>query len=65
MARITTEDCLHNIDNRFDLILKASERARKLSIGAVEATVPMENDKPTVIALREIAADKINQKKPK
>lgn len=55
MARITVEDCLHNVDNIFQLVLLASKRARRLANGA-EATVPWENDKPTVVALREIAA---------
>ena len=60
MARITAEDCLSNIDNRFNLVLAATKRARQLSIGHVEATVPRENDKDTVVALREIAEDKID-----
>lgn len=55
MARITVEDCLKNIDNRFQLVLVATKRARQLWRGA-EPCVPRENDKPTVIALREIAA---------
>lgn len=54
MARVTVEDCLEHVDNRFELVLTAAKRARKISIGA-EPLVPMENDKPTVIALREIA----------
>jgi len=54
MARVTVEDCLEHVDNRFELVLTASKRARKISIGA-DPLVPMENDKPTVIALREIA----------
>lgn len=54
MARITVQDCLEQVDNRFELVLTASRRARNLSLGA-EARVPRENDKPTVIALREIA----------
>jgi len=54
MARITVEDCLENIDNRFDLVLTATKRARQISHGA-EPLVEEENDKPTVIALREIA----------
>jgi DNA-directed RNA polymerase subunit omega len=58
MARITVEDCLHNVPNLFQLILVAAKRARKLANGA-EATVESENDKPTVIALREIAAGHI------
>jgi DNA-directed RNA polymerase subunit omega len=59
MARITVEDCLHNVDNIFQLVLLASQRARRLANGA-EATVPWENDKPTVVALREIAAGTIS-----
>ncbi len=54
MARITVEDCLDNVDNRFQLVLAASMRARQLANGA-EARVEWENDKPTVVALREIA----------
>lgn len=54
MARITVEDCLENVDNRFQLVLVASKRARQLMIGA-EPCVARENDKPTVLALREIA----------
>lgn len=54
MARITVEDCLDNVDNRFELVLASARRARQLSLGA-EPQVPRENDKPTVIALREIA----------
>lgn len=54
MARVTVEDCLEHVDNRFELVLQAAKRARKISIGA-EPMVPTENDKPTVIALREIA----------
>ena len=58
MARVTVEDCLQNVDNLFQLVLLASQRARRLANGA-EATVPLENDKPTVVALREIAAGNI------
>ncbi len=54
MARITVEDCLQNVENRFQLVLVASKRARQLMTGA-ESCVPKENDKPTVLALREIA----------
>ena len=54
MARLTVEDCLEHIDNRFELVLKAAKRARMLERGA-QAWVPWENDKPTVVALREIA----------
>jgi DNA-directed RNA polymerase subunit omega len=60
MARITVEDCLEYVDNRFDLILLASRRARQISQGA-DPLVPIENDKPTVIALREIAANLISK----
>lgn len=54
MARITVEDCLSHVDNRFDLVLLATRRARQLA-GGVEPLVPRQNDKPTVVALREIA----------
>ena len=55
MARITIEDCLNNVDNRFDLVIVASRRARQVARGA-QPLVPEEGDKPTVVALREIAA---------
>tara|TARA_B100000809_G_scaffold202939_1_gene203880 strand:+ start:171 stop:497 length:327 start_codon:yes stop_codon:yes gene_type:complete len=54
MARITVEDCLNHVDNRFELVLVGSKRARQLAVGGKEPLVPAENDKPTVIALREI-----------
>jgi DNA-directed RNA polymerase subunit omega len=54
MARVTVEDCLDNLDNRFQLVLLASKRARDIALGK-EAYVELENDKPTVLALREIA----------
>jgi DNA-directed RNA polymerase subunit omega len=54
MARITVEDCLDKIDNRFELVLTATKRARQIAHGA-EPMVQEENDKPTVLALREIA----------
>ena len=54
MARITVEDCLDNIENIFEMVLVASKRARRLAHGA-DALVELENDKPTVVALREIA----------
>ncbi len=54
MARLTVEDCLEKIGNRYDLTLLASKRARQLSMGA-EALVEEDSDKPTVVALREIA----------
>ncbi len=54
MARITVEDCLDHVDNRFELVLVSSKRARQLAVGGKEPMVPEENDKPTVLALREI-----------
>jgi len=56
MARITVEDCLEHLDNRFDLVMVASRRARQLQTGGKDPLVPEDNDKPTVVALREIAA---------
>ena len=58
MARLTVEDCLKHVDNRFNLVLLASKRARQLALGATPL-VPVEKDKPTVVALREIAEGKI------
>jgi len=58
MARITVEDCTKNIDNIFEMVLVAAKRARRVARGA-EPLVEMNNDKPTVIALREIAAGHI------
>ncbi|MDQ4146161.1 MAG: DNA-directed RNA polymerase subunit omega [Pseudomonadota bacterium] len=58
MARITVEDCLENVENRFQLVLMASRRARQLARG-MKPLVEWENDKPTVVALREIAEEKI------
>lgn len=55
MARITVEDCLEHVENRFDLVLKASKRAHVIELGATDPRVPLDNDKPTVLALREIA----------
>lgn len=60
MARVTVEDCLSKVDNRFELVLVASKRARQLANGK-EALVAWENDKPTVVALREIAEDKVTK----
>jgi DNA-directed RNA polymerase subunit omega len=60
MARITVEDCLQVVENRFELVLMATKRARQLSKGA-QALVESDNDKPTVTALREIASNKITQ----
>ena len=60
MARITVEDCLDNVDNRFQLVMLATRRARQLSSGRTDPLVAEENDKATVIALREIAEGLIN-----
>ena len=54
MARVTVEDCLEHLDNRFELVLVSSRRARQLQTGGKEPRVAWENDKPTVVALREI-----------
>ena len=58
MARITVEDCVDKFESRFELVLVASNRARKLHSGE-SPTVEKDNDKPTVIALREIADESI------
>ncbi|HET7269001.1 MAG TPA: DNA-directed RNA polymerase subunit omega [Oleiagrimonas sp.] len=60
MARITVEDCLQVVDNRFELVLMATKRARQLANGA-EPLLEVENDKPTVLALREIADKSIDE----
>ena len=60
MARLTVEDCLDNVENRFELLLVAAQRARQLAMGA-EPLVAEDNDKPTVLALREIAENLINK----
>jgi DNA-directed RNA polymerase subunit omega len=62
MARITVEDCLENIDNRFELVLTATKRARQIAHGA-DPMVEEENDKPTVLALREIAAGHVDSER--
>jgi len=54
MARITVEDCLDHVENRFQLVMVGSKRARQLATGGKEPRVAWENDKPTVVALREI-----------
>lgn len=61
MARITVEDCLGKLDNRFELVIVASTRARQLATGGREAHLTWENDKPTVMALREIAAGLVDR----
>ena len=55
MARVTVEDCLENVENRFELVMVSSKRARQIATEGREPMVPIENDKPTVLALREIA----------
>ena len=55
MARVTVEDCLDNVDNRFELVMVASKRARQLTIGGKDPKVDWDKDKATVVALREIA----------
>jgi DNA-directed RNA polymerase subunit omega len=60
MARITVEDCLKVVDNRFELVLMATRRARQLAHGA-ESMVEPEHDKPSVLALREIADQRIDE----
>ena len=60
MARITVEDCLDNVDNRFELVMVSSKRARQIQTGGKDPMVAADNDKPTVIALREIAEGHVN-----
>ena len=60
MARVTIEDCLENVENRFKLVLLASKRARQLSKGA-EEFIPRDKDKDTVLALREIAEGHVTE----
>lgn len=55
MARITVEDCLENVENRFELVMIAAKRARQIQTGGKDPMVPEDNDKPSVLALREIA----------
>lgn len=59
MARVTVEDCLDNVTNRYELVLLASKRARQIVLGS-DPLVPADDDKPTVIALREIAENLVN-----
>ncbi len=61
MARITVEDCLSKVTNRFELVMVASRRARQLQTGGKDPLVAEDNDKPTVVALREIAAGLIDR----
>lgn len=60
MARITVEDCLKNVANRFELVMVAAKRARELAVEGEQPKVEWENDKPTVVALREIAEGYVN-----
>ena len=60
MARVTVEDCLENVENRFELVMVSSKRARQLATGGKDPLVAIENDKTTVLALREIAEGHIN-----
>lgn len=60
MARVTVEDCLTYVDNRFELVMVASKRARQIATGGKEPLVKEDSDKPTVIALREIEEGLIN-----
>lgn len=62
MARITVEDCLDKVDNRFELVMVSSKRARQIQIEGKEPMLPLDNDKPTVIALREIAEGLVDAK---
>lgn len=59
MARVTVEDCLQHVDNRFELIMVASKRARQIANQGAEPRVSHNNDKPTVLALRELAENQI------
>ncbi|KTD61512.1 DNA-directed RNA polymerase subunit omega [Legionella spiritensis] len=55
MARVTVEDCLEHVANRFELVMVATKRARDIAVRGEQPLVEWENDKPTVVALREIA----------
>ena len=55
MARVTVEDCLEHVENRFELVMVASKRSREIDVRGAQPMVEWENDKPTVVALREIA----------
>ncbi len=61
MARVTVEDCLDKVENRFELVILAAKRARQLARGRVDAQVDWDDDKATVVALREIAGGKVNR----
>ncbi|MCF6765374.1 DNA-directed RNA polymerase subunit omega [Thiotrichales bacterium 19S3-7] len=61
MARVTVEDCLEYVDNRFQLVLLAAKRARHLMVSGEEPLVDWDNDKPTVVALREVADGQVTK----
>ncbi|PJE79747.1 DNA-directed RNA polymerase subunit omega [invertebrate metagenome] len=61
MARVTVQDCLDHVDNRFELVMLASKRARQLVIEGKDPKLEWGTDKSTVLALREIAANLINE----
>jgi len=61
MARVTVEDCLEHVDNRFELVMLASKRSRQIATEGKEPMVDWENDKPTVVALREIAGGLVSR----
>ena len=60
MARVTVEDCLDKVENRFELVLVAAKRAHQLNSGGYKSTLDVGKDKPTVLALREIEAGLID-----
>ena len=60
MARVTVEDCLDKVENRFELVLVAAKRAHQLNSGGYRTTLDVGKDKPTVLALREIEAGLID-----
>ncbi|KTC86040.1 MULTISPECIES: DNA-directed RNA polymerase subunit omega [Legionella] len=62
MARVTVEDCLEHVENRFELVMVATQRARDIAVRGEQPLVEWENDKPTVVALREIALGLITAK---
>jgi len=62
MARVTVEDCLEHVDNRFELVMLASKRSRQLAVKGRDPKLDWEGDKPTVMALREIAAGVVDEK---
>lgn len=61
MARVTVEDCLEKVNNRFELVMLATKRARDIAVKGEQPFVDWENDKPTVVALREIAEGLVSE----